>query len=557
MRVALAVLALGLPMTASAQVQNPYPQGQYPQYPQNGYPQAQQNGYPQAQQNGYPQAQQSGYPPPQNYPYYPPPQAQPTPPPPARLTLATRSQEVAGLVTACANAIDNYHLDVARKTCGQAVRKEETLAFTHYLLAQAEAPEQASKELARASELAKHASNGERLFIEGYRAMVQARTSDAKKAYDQLITTLPGDARAHVARGQFRQTATGDAVGAVADYQKAVELDPKYPAAYNFLAFALADEGKLDEAAAALKKYVDLAPNEPNAYDSLAVMALRRGLPDEAITQAKKALSLDASFVVAEAPLGDALLFAGKGKEARRAYGAMIGTDDPAIHHEGAMREARSWLFDGREGDCERSLAAEADLAAKTRRPSDHAEALVELARVQLDRGALAEAGQSLRQSRQTLDSAESAPLMVETERRRLLAETMYVRSLVLGAIGERQLANDRADDMGVTLKLAGDPHAGQKTTALKGWIAARNGDDRAALGELATATRPTLRMALGLAAARAGDHERAHALMEELARRMVNDIEGALTRPRAAVWLRTQPAAVSRQPTAEKTKAD
>src|SRR6185312_165614 len=126
----------------------------------------------------------------------------------------------AQLVTACANALDNYHLDVARKKCGEALGKEDTLAFTHYLLAQAESPDVANRELARAAELSKTASKGEQLFIEGYRAMVQARTADAKKAYDELVKTLPGDARAVVARGQFRQTALGDFDGAVADYSK-------------------------------------------------------------------------------------------------------------------------------------------------------------------------------------------------------------------------------------------------------------------------------------------------------------------------------------------------
>src|SRR3569623_1765703 len=85
------------------------------------------------------QQQYPYYPPPQQqYPYYPPPAPRPAaplpPPAPARLTLATRSMEVAQLVTACANALDNYHLDVARKKCGEALAKEDTLAFTHYLL---------------------------------------------------------------------------------------------------------------------------------------------------------------------------------------------------------------------------------------------------------------------------------------------------------------------------------------------------------------------------------------------------------------------------------------
>ncbi|HEX6837862.1 MAG TPA: tetratricopeptide repeat protein [Polyangia bacterium] len=507
------------------------------QQPQNPYGTAPAPTAPAQQQYPY-------YPPPQQqYPYYPPPAPRPAaplpPPAPARLTLATRSMDVAQLVTACANALDNYHLDVARKKCGEALAKEDKLAFTHYLLAQAEAPDVANKELQRAAELAKSASRGEQLFIDAYRAMVQARTADAKKAYDELVRTLPGDARARVARGQFEQTALGDLDGAVADYTRATELDPKYPAAYNFLAWAEADRGKLEEAQAALKKYVDLAPTEANAYDSLAHMALRRGATDEAVAQAKKALQVDPSFVVAHAVLGDALLFSGKGKEARRSYAALIATDDPQIHHDGAMREARSWLFDGRFGDGERALAAEADLSAKTKRPGDQADALIELARVQLDRNALSEAGQSLRVARQALESPDNTAVLTEGERRHLSSEAIHVRAMVLAAIGERQLAEQRADEMGVVLKLGGDAKAGQKATALKGWIAARNGDDKTALGELAQATRPTLRLAYALALVRSGDEGKARAVFDELARRMVNDLEGALTRPRASAWLK------------------
>ena len=531
MRSLLCILSVLVPAVALAQQpQNPYgapppapaPQQQYPYYP----------------------------PPQQQYPYYPPPPprpAAPVPAPapaPARLTLATRSMEVAQLVTACANALDNYHLDVARKRCGEALAKEDTLAFTHYLLAQAEAPDVANKELARAAELSKSASRGEQLFIESYRAMVQARTADAKKAYDELVRTLPGDARALVARGQFRQTALGDLDGAVADYTRAVELDAKYPAAYNFLAWAEADRGHLPEAQAALKKYVDLAPTEANAYDSLAHLALRRGATDEAIAQAKKALQVDPTFVVAHAVLGDALLFSGKGKDARRSYAALIATDDPQIHHDGAMREARSWLFDGRFGDGERALAAEADLSAKTKRPGDQADALVELARVQLDRNALSEAGQSLRQARATLEAPDNAAILTEGQRRLSSSEAIHVRAMVLAAIGERQLADQRADEMGVVLKLGGDARAGQKATALKGWIAARNGDDKMAIGELAQATRPTLRLAYALALVRGGDEGKARAVFDELARRMVNDLEGALTRPRASAWLKQHSAA-------------
>jgi predicted Zn-dependent protease len=511
--------------------QNPQ-NGQYPAqaYPQTGYP-------PPSGQ--YPQ---NGYPPPQNYPQTQTQAAPPAPRPTGRLALSTHSREVAGLVTDCANAIDNDHLDIAQKKCRDALAKDDSLAFAHYLAAQAEPPDVAAKELQRAAELARQGATtrGEKLFIDAYRAAEAGRLDDARRLYDELVRLLSSDARALVARGRFRHEALGDAASAAGDFQKVIALDAKYPAAYGLLGAALADAGKLDDAQAAIAKYGELAPKEPNAAASAARLALRRGALDEAITQAKKSLALDPKFPPALAALGDALQFAGKGRDARRAYAALIACDDAAVHHDGAMRDARSFLFDNRNGDAERALVAEADFAGKTKRAGDQADALVELARMQLDRGAVSEAGQSLRQSRTVLEAAATA--VSERQRQQLLAEGLHVRAMVLGAIGERQLAEARADESGAALKLAGDPHAGKQATALKGWIAARNGDDKNALAELAEAERPTLRMALALAASRAGDGERARSVMEELAKRNVNDLEGALTRSRAQAWLKTHP---------------
>lgn len=470
-----------------------------------------------------------------------PPPTAPSPPRQARLTLATHSRAVATLVTACANALDNDHPELARDQCRQAIQQEETLAFAHYLLAQAVPPKSAQEELARASLLEKTASRGEQLFIDAFRARAAGHYGVAKELYDQLLVELPGDARAHMARGQFCELALGDPVAAVNDYRAALALDSHYPAAYGRLGLALAAEGQLDEATAALDRYQALAPKESNALVTRGKLALLHGDAAEAAKQAQAALTMDPHSGAAQALLGDALLFAGKGAAARKAYGSLMEAADPTLRHEGAMRAARSWLFEGRESDCERALAAEVEWARQHRWPGDQAEALVELARVQLDRAQLAAAGQSLRQLREAL-GAEVGPRTSLLQRREVASEAQRVSAMILGAIGEPQLAAARAEQMGAALELAEVPRAGQQATALKGWIAARNGDDRTALGELAHATRPTLRMALALAAARAGDLPRAETIMEALAQRQVNDLEGALTRARAAAWLKAHP---------------
>src|SRR5262249_22765169 len=119
-------------------------------------------------------------------------------------------------------------------------------------------------------------------------------------------------------------------------------------------------------------------------------------------------------------------------------------------------------------------------------------------------------------------------------------AEILTLRAMLLAAVGERELAEERCDGLALLLKLATHPTPDKQANGLRGWIAARSGDDQAALIQLADATRPSLRMALSLALERAGKHAEAKAIMTELSHRMVNDVEGALTRPRALAWLKS-----------------
>ena len=216
------------------------------------------------------------------------------------------------------------------------------------------------------------------------------------------------------------------------------------------------------------------------------------------------------------------------------------------------MRQARIWIYEGREVEAERAYTAEADLAQKTHRPGDQLDALVEESRVQLDRGSLAEAGQTLRQASIAAGAQkELRPADLPTASGGgWLPEMLQVRAMILGAVGEqRQLAQKRADETraGAQLGKQVDPQTVARVTAIRGWIAARNGDDRGALIDLAVATQPTMRMALALAAMRAGDVGRARAIMEELSKRLENDLEGALTRPRALAWMRQNAASASK----------
>jgi hypothetical protein len=520
--------------------QYPPPQPYYQQQPQQQYPQYQQYPppqpyYQQQPQQQYPQYQQ--YPPPQ-YGYQQPAPRPYTPPPPPKLTLSTTNEAAQMATWACADAADRGHVELARQKCGEALAKDETLAVAHALLSTVAPPELAKTELDRAGDLARRAPAPERLVVEALRAQREGKPADARKIYDQLAQYVPGEARVPLWRGRLRRAA-GDLDGAIADFKRVAQIDPKLGIANGELALTLAARGQLEDAGAYAKKYVELAPNEAHALAVVARLALERGDLAEAQAQAKKALTLDDKFVPAHGVNADALLFSGKSKEARKELDYLVAADDPSVHHDGAMRQARSWIYEGREVEAERAYTAEADLAQKIHRPGDELDALVEQARVQLDRGALADSGQTLRQTAAVLAQGVGAD-----DKKRLVPEILQIQAMILGAVGEPKLATARADELSALLTKQVDPRTVARTTELKGWIAARNGDDKSALVSLATATQPTMRMALALAAIRAGDAGRARTIMEELSKRLENDLEGALTRPRARSWLRQNAAA-------------
>ncbi len=532
-----------------------YPQGQYPynyQYPYGQYPYGQQYPYPQYRdQYGRPipapQQQPPGQPPmPGQNPGVASAPATPPQQPAVAFTITTTNDAARADALACADALENYHLDAARAKCTDALAKDADLALAHLWLAMASnSPSVAATELTKAGESAVKASAGERLMVGAYRAWREARVADARKLYDELCTTYSGEKRAFLRRGLFRQVALGDLDGAVADYRRAVALDDKYAVANNFLGFALADQGKQDEAAASLKKYAALAPNEPNALDSLASLALRNGDLGEAIADERKAINLDPKFLVAHAVLGDALLLQGKAKDARKEYAFLEAADDPALHHEGTLRSALSYLFENNSIEAEKALVREGAEARKGGRLAESAEAFLQVARIQVERGALAEAGRGLKEAKDSLarpSGAAAPPAVEEVERRRLQAELTQTRAMALAALYERELADARADEAGGQLKLAGDQHADERVKVLKVWIAFRAGDDKAALAALEKATLPSLRYAYALALARSGDMARARTIMDELARRNSVDLETALARPRAAAWLKGTP---------------
>ncbi len=108
----------------------------------------------------------------------------------------------------------------------------------------------------------------------------------------------------------------GDYAAALAEWRKAVDIEPEDGKARYHLAYALDQQGQLDEAVVQYRKAVQFDPKNAAAYSSLAIALRRTGKLQDSIESGKKSLEIDPKNPVAEGNLAAALIEAGRTDEA-------------------------------------------------------------------------------------------------------------------------------------------------------------------------------------------------------------------------------------------------
>ena len=92
---------------------------------------------------------------------------------------------------------------------------------------------------------------------------------------------------------------------AIAEFQRALELDPSYaPASFN-LAYAYERRDRIDDAIAQYKKGIQLEPGNVMGLNNLGVLYDKKGLYDEAIAAFEQALKTDPSNSIVQKNLAN------------------------------------------------------------------------------------------------------------------------------------------------------------------------------------------------------------------------------------------------------------
>ena len=216
------------------------------------------------------------------------------------IDLTTSSMEAYNYYLRSREAHDNFFYADARKFAEKAVALDPTFALAYYAMSEAavsllDYPAR-NDALEKAKTYSARATEKERLFIEARYAGVIERNADKRLLLlRELVTKYPDDRDAHSEFGQFFSSYSRHPE-AIAEFEKAIAIDPKFGFALNQLGYAYAATGDFAKAAQSFERYAELNPGLPNPVDSIAEMNLFLGDLDKAAAKYKAALAMKPDF---------------------------------------------------------------------------------------------------------------------------------------------------------------------------------------------------------------------------------------------------------------------
>jgi Tfp pilus assembly protein PilF len=169
---------------------------------------------------------------------------------------------------------------------------------------------------------------------------------DSETLWTQVLRVEPSSPIGHNNRGNvFAQR--GDEASAIAEYQRAVELSPRYAEAHNNLGVALARLGRAGDAVPHYQHALSIDPKFADAENNWGIAAVQQGNADEGMKHYRLALAINPANADAHTNWGNALVRLGRPAEAVRHYEEAVNLrpDHADAHHNWGVALARQGLI--------------------------------------------------------------------------------------------------------------------------------------------------------------------------------------------------------------------
>jgi len=215
--------------------------------------------------------------------------------------VATASMEAYEWFLKGQEDFDRYYFDDARVSFEKAVEKDPKFAMAYFYLTRvynslAQAPEaMAALETFKKLSQASPGKGEDALYMSALSAWLNKDVDGYVKGLQGVIKAYPGNKRAHAELAWFYKNEKRYAES-VAEFDKALAIDPSFGYALNLLAYTYVDMNEIEKALKTFDRYAAAAPGDANPLDSMGDLYFLTGKFDVARAKYQQALALKPGF---------------------------------------------------------------------------------------------------------------------------------------------------------------------------------------------------------------------------------------------------------------------
>jgi tetratricopeptide (TPR) repeat protein len=151
-----------------------------------------------------------------------------------KLILTTKSQEAKDNFAQCVKALESFKNQEASQFAQKAVAADSNFAMGHMLVAAFTPQAQRQPHIDKFTALAKNASKGEQLYLEGMSYVYKNDNDKALETFKQLNKMLPDERMVYMMLGQLNRQ-KGNYTEAIAALEAANKIDASLPRATTFI----------------------------------------------------------------------------------------------------------------------------------------------------------------------------------------------------------------------------------------------------------------------------------------------------------------------------------
>ncbi len=308
---------------------------------------------------------------------------------PTAMHISTKSPQAHAFFETGLQKMEMLHIQDGLENFRNAVKADPQFALGHiFLTFFSQDPTEQVAERDKALATRESANAEEKLIIDWLAASKQSRLLPAIQNMNEVLQKNPQDKHLHWLAGWWLLVDHNQSQRAAEMFEQVIQLDPKFPDAWNEAAYCYARMGNFEKAFADIKRYTELVPNEPNPQDTYAEISRMAGRFEDALQHYHASLKIDPSFHESQLGLGDTYALMGEQAKAREEYARAIEVASPVQKVSWSLQSAATYVREGDLAAADKAFNAIAEQAHAKDFANMEAEAYRSMSMYQLDSAA-------------------------------------------------------------------------------------------------------------------------------------------------------------------------